>query len=175
MWTNVCPATRPSKRRCRRPAQVWMIAEDGARSQHYLEIPKDPLDRAQVRLSGIMHVETDLLDSIRDVRSDEGEILKSADSTVVGSVVTHRGTSPESLDCMSIGVAHGLQSSVSAHTPPPQDPIQPTLPLGPCRSVGPRSHVVSSSSSFSSNPSAPYALPPLVTHVFFDLQMLCVV
>jgi hypothetical protein len=29
-----------------------------------LEVPKDPLDHAQVRLSGIMHVETDLLDNV---------------------------------------------------------------------------------------------------------------
>jgi hypothetical protein len=32
-----------------------------------LKVPKDPPDHTQVRLTGIMHVETYLLDNIRDV------------------------------------------------------------------------------------------------------------
>lgn len=55
------------------------------------KVPKDPLDRARVRLPEIMHVKTDLLDMIHNVRLGEGEILKSIAKVVVGSVVTDRG------------------------------------------------------------------------------------
>jgi hypothetical protein len=44
-----------------------------------------------------MHVKTDLLDNIHDVEPNEGEILKSADKTVVGSGVADRGTVDEDL------------------------------------------------------------------------------
>lgn len=42
-----------------------------------LKVSKDSFDHAQVRLMGIMHVETDLLDNIHYFGSGEGEILKS--------------------------------------------------------------------------------------------------
>jgi hypothetical protein len=55
------------------------------------KVPKDPLDRAQVRLPEIMHVKIDLLDMIHNIMLGEGEILKSIAKVVVGSVVTNRG------------------------------------------------------------------------------------
>lgn len=45
-----------------------------------------------MRLSRIMHVETDTLDSIRNVGPGEGEILKSTSKTVVDNGVVDRGT-----------------------------------------------------------------------------------
>ena len=41
---------------------------------------------------GIMHMETDLLDSIDEVRTGEGEVLQSAGQTPVGSRISHRIT-----------------------------------------------------------------------------------
>jgi hypothetical protein len=40
-----------------------------------LEIVKNTLHEGKVRLPGIMHEETDLLDSIRNIRSSEDEVL----------------------------------------------------------------------------------------------------
>ena len=40
-----------------------------------LEVAKDPLESSEVWLPGIMHMETDLLNCIGDVRQGEGEIL----------------------------------------------------------------------------------------------------
>jgi hypothetical protein len=40
-----------------------------------LKVAKDSLGCSKVNLPGIMHVQADLLDSIGDVRSGEGEVL----------------------------------------------------------------------------------------------------
>ena len=57
-----------------------------------LEVPKDPLDRTQVWLPGIMHVKTELADNIRDVEPGEGETLKIAGKTTVGSGIADTRT-----------------------------------------------------------------------------------
>lgn len=54
------------------------------------KIPKDLLDRTQVQLIGIMHIEVDLLNSACDVESGEGEMLKSTGEAVVDNGVTDR-------------------------------------------------------------------------------------
>ena len=46
-------------------------------------VPKNALESSKVRLSRIMHVETDLLHGIGNVRSREGQILQSACKTAV--------------------------------------------------------------------------------------------
>jgi hypothetical protein len=61
-----------------------------------LKVPKNPLDRTQVRLAGIMHVEAELLDNISVVGPGEGEIRKSANKTaVVNGVIDIGEPSPE--------------------------------------------------------------------------------
>jgi hypothetical protein len=61
-----------------------------------------------MRLSRIMHVETDTLDSIRNVGPGEGEILKSTGKTVVDNGVVDRAPSLETLACIPTGVTQGL-------------------------------------------------------------------
>lgn len=55
-----------------------------------------------------MHVETDTLDSIRNVGPGEGEILKSTGKTVVDNGVVDRAPSLETLACVPTGVTQGL-------------------------------------------------------------------
>jgi hypothetical protein len=84
-----------------------------------LKVPKDLLDRVEVWLTRIMHVEIDLLDNIRDVEHDEGEILKSISETVASNKVTNRGTVARELGlCVHryhIGLVHHVifQNSLS--------------------------------------------------------------
>lgn len=54
------------------------VVVDGA-----TKIPKDPLDRTHVRLTGTMHIEANLSNNICDVGSGEGEILKSTSEATV--------------------------------------------------------------------------------------------
>ena len=39
------------------------------------DVPENPLESSEMRLPWIMHVQTDLLNSISDVWSGEGEVL----------------------------------------------------------------------------------------------------
>ena len=56
------------------------------------DVPEETLQRSKVGLPGIMHVETDLLNSVGEVRPGEGEVLQSAGQTPVGCRVSHRIT-----------------------------------------------------------------------------------
>ena len=49
------------------------------------EVAEEPLQSSEVWLPGIMHMETDLLNSVGEVRPGEGEVLQSAGQTPVGS------------------------------------------------------------------------------------------
>lgn len=61
------------------------VVVDGA-----TKIPKVPLDRTQVRLTGTIHIEANLSNNICDVGSGEGEILKSTSEATVDGGVTNR-------------------------------------------------------------------------------------
>jgi hypothetical protein len=50
-----------------------------------LEVAEEALESSEVRLPGIMHVKTDLLNCIGDVRPGEGEVLKGTSKTSVCS------------------------------------------------------------------------------------------
>ena len=56
------------------------------------DVPEETLQRSKVRLPGIMHVKTDLLNGIGEIRSGEGQVLQSASQTPVGSRISHRIT-----------------------------------------------------------------------------------
>jgi hypothetical protein len=49
------------------------------------EVAEEALESSGVRLSGIMHVKTDLLNGVGDVRPGEGEVLKGTSKTPVSS------------------------------------------------------------------------------------------
>jgi hypothetical protein len=49
------------------------------------EVAEEALESSEVRLSGIMHAKTDLLNCIGDVRPGEGEVLKGTSKTSIGS------------------------------------------------------------------------------------------
>ena len=53
------------------------------------EVAEEALESSQVGLLRIMHVETDLLHGICDVRPDESEVLKCTSKTPVRSGVCH--------------------------------------------------------------------------------------
>lgn len=61
------------------------VVVDGA-----TKIPKDPLDRTQVRLTKIMHIKANLVNDICDVRPGEGEVLKSISKAPIGGGVNDR-------------------------------------------------------------------------------------
>jgi len=50
---------------------------------------EEALESSEVGLSGIMHVKTDLLYYIGDVRPGEGEVVKCTGKTPVSSLVGH--------------------------------------------------------------------------------------
>jgi hypothetical protein len=49
------------------------------------EVAEESLESSEVRLAGIMHVKTDLLNDISDVRPGEGEVLKGTSKTPISS------------------------------------------------------------------------------------------
>ena len=70
---------------------------------------------AAMCLPGIMHMETDLLNSVGEVRPGEGEVLQSAGQTPVGSRISHRITQISRQLRLSVtGVEQGLQSIIPA-------------------------------------------------------------
>jgi hypothetical protein len=56
------------------------------------DIAKNPLDKSEMRGTRSMHVKTDLLHNIGDVRSGEGEVLKCTCQTSILSSVRHRSS-----------------------------------------------------------------------------------
>jgi hypothetical protein len=46
------------------------------------KVKDDPLDNTQVWLSGVMHVETNMLDCIYDVGPSESKVLKSVENAL---------------------------------------------------------------------------------------------
>ena len=48
-----------------------------------MKVPENALQSAQMRFPGVMHVQADLLNSIRNVWSGEGEVLKSPGKTAI--------------------------------------------------------------------------------------------
>jgi hypothetical protein len=52
-----------------------------------LEVAKDPLRSGEMVLPRVVHVEAHLLDRVRDVEPDEGEVLESPDQATVGGRV----------------------------------------------------------------------------------------
>ena len=53
------------------------------------DIPEETLQRSKVRLPGIMHVKTDLLNGIGEIRPGEGQVLQGTGETPVGSRISH--------------------------------------------------------------------------------------
>ena len=56
------------------------------------DVAEETLQRNKVCLPGIMHMETDLLDSVGEVRPGEGEVLQSTSQTPIVSRIRHRIT-----------------------------------------------------------------------------------
>ena len=56
-----------------------------------LEILQDALHGAEVRLPRVMHVKTDLLNGISNIRASESEILEGPSYAAIMGGVRHRG------------------------------------------------------------------------------------
>ena len=54
-------------------------------------IAKNPLQGSKVRLPGVVHMKADLLNSIRNVWTGEGQVLKSSNKTAEVCNIRHRG------------------------------------------------------------------------------------
>jgi hypothetical protein len=54
------------------------------------EVAEETLEGSEVGLSRIMHMKAQLLNRISDVRSSEGEVLKSTSKTPVRGGIRHR-------------------------------------------------------------------------------------
>jgi hypothetical protein len=81
------------------------------------EVAEEALESRGVGLLGVVHMETDLLHSIGDVRPGEGEVLKGTGKTPIPGGVLDRVTSAsESFACVSTGVEQGLQSIILARS-----------------------------------------------------------
>ena len=63
-------------------------------------IAKNPLQGSKVRLPGVVHMKADLLNSIRNVWTGEGQVLKSSSKTAEVCSIRHRGP----LSCSNLGV-----------------------------------------------------------------------
>jgi hypothetical protein len=55
--------------------------------QSAMDIPKNPLDKSEMRCTRSMHMKTDLMHNIGNVRSGKGEILKCTSQTSILSSV----------------------------------------------------------------------------------------
>jgi hypothetical protein len=81
------------------------------------KVAKEAVESREVRLSGVVHMETDLLHGVGDVRPSEGEVLKGTDKAPVpGGVLDWVTSGPESFACVSTGVEQGLQSIILARS-----------------------------------------------------------
>ncbi|CAN6182646.1 unnamed protein product [Urochloa humidicola] len=56
------------------------------------EVAQEPLHSSEMRLPRIMHVKTDLLNSIGDIWPSESEVQQSSSNTLVGGPVSNRST-----------------------------------------------------------------------------------
>jgi hypothetical protein len=56
-----------------------------------LEVPKDALRSREMGRTGVMHVETHLLDSVGNIGPDEGEVLERPNQATIGSRVAEGG------------------------------------------------------------------------------------
>jgi hypothetical protein len=56
------------------------------------EVAKEAFESREVRLSGVVHMETDLLHGVGDVRPSEGEVLKGTGKAPVPGGVLDRVT-----------------------------------------------------------------------------------
>ena len=63
-----------------------------AEANNATDVAEETLQCSKVRLPGIMHVKTDLLNGIGEIRPGESEVLQSASQTPVGSRISHRIT-----------------------------------------------------------------------------------
>jgi hypothetical protein len=78
-------------------------------------VAQDPLDEVEMQFLRSMHVETCLLDSMSDVRTRERQVLKSTGKLQYSvASMTSGPSSADSLQRVSIGVAHGLHSIIPA-------------------------------------------------------------
>ena len=53
------------------------------------QVAEGPLQRGEVWLPGIMHMKTDLLHGVRDIRPGEGEVLKCTGQTPKSSGISN--------------------------------------------------------------------------------------
>jgi hypothetical protein len=92
-----------------------------------LKVPQDSLGSNKVSFSGIMHVETDLLDSISDVRPSEGHVLQSTGKTAISCRICNwrAGVSRD----LGTGVNRGCARITVTHTMAAEN-VQGVLPLG---------------------------------------------
>ena len=53
------------------------------------DVAEETLQCSKVRLPGIMHVKTDLLNGIGEIRPGEGQVLQGTGEAPVGSRISH--------------------------------------------------------------------------------------
>jgi hypothetical protein len=63
-----------------------------AEFQSTLKIAQNALHGSKMRLSQVMHIQADLLNSVCDIRMGEGEILQSTSNNVIVCGIRHRVT-----------------------------------------------------------------------------------
>jgi hypothetical protein len=74
-----------------------------------LKIAQDALHGRQMGLPRVMHMQTDLMHGVDDVRSCEGQVLESpCNALKLGSVLNRSSRVTASFPCRSTGVVHGL-------------------------------------------------------------------
>jgi hypothetical protein len=90
------------------------------------EVAKEALESREVGLSGVVHMETDLLHGVGDVWPSEGEVLKGTDKTLVPSGVLDRVT--HGLRELRLRVDWGKAGLAVTHLGPLQN-VKSVLPL----------------------------------------------
>ena len=66
---------------------------DKAEVECALKIPKDPFGSNKVSFPGIMHMQTDLLNSTGNIRPGEGQVLKCSSKAAISCWISNRRTS----------------------------------------------------------------------------------
>jgi hypothetical protein len=68
------------------------LGNDESKVEGALKVPKDPFCSNKVSFPGVMHMQTDLLNSVGDVRPSEGEVLKCTSKTAISLGISNRST-----------------------------------------------------------------------------------
>ena len=92
MWTSECLDNHPISIGVDDEVGGGRPVEKEPIVDHALEVAEEPLESGEMWLPGIMHVETDLLNCISDIRLGEGKVLQGTGQTPVGNGISNGGS-----------------------------------------------------------------------------------